>query len=123
LSLYRAIGDRLGAFLSSVSFVAEAGKTMALVGRSVGGKPTVMNLILRLYEINSGPILCNGVEAHDKVVRVGGLGGGYDVLVGSSGRAHRNVIADLAFEQEIFLGSIANLLARRLSSHRRDIER
>ena len=40
--------------LHSVSFVAEAGKTMALVGRSGGGKSTVMNLILRLYEIEFG---------------------------------------------------------------------
>ena len=48
--------------LHSVSFVAEAGKTMALVGRSGGGKSTVMNLILRLYEIESGQILCDGVD-------------------------------------------------------------
>jgi ATP-binding cassette, subfamily B, bacterial MsbA len=48
--------------LHSVSFVAEAGKTMALVGRSGGGKSTVMNLILRLYEIESGHILVDGVD-------------------------------------------------------------
>jgi ATP-binding cassette subfamily B protein len=48
--------------LHSVSFVAEAGKTTALVGRSGGGKSTVMNLILRLYEIESGQILCDGVD-------------------------------------------------------------
>ena len=48
--------------LHSVNFVAEAGKTMALVGRSGGGKSTVMNLILRLYEIESGQILCDGVD-------------------------------------------------------------
>src|SRR5271165_2480971 len=48
--------------LHSVSFVAEAGKTMALVGRSGGGKSTVMNLILRLYEVESGQILCDGVD-------------------------------------------------------------
>ncbi len=48
--------------LHSVCFVAEAGKTTALVGRSGGGKSTVMNLILRLYEIGSGQILCDGVD-------------------------------------------------------------
>ena len=48
--------------LHSVNFVAEAGKTMALVGRSGGGKSTVMNLILRLYEIELGQILCDGVD-------------------------------------------------------------
>ncbi len=48
--------------LHSISFAAEAGTTMALVGRSGGGKSTVMNLILRLYEVESGQILCDGVD-------------------------------------------------------------
>ena len=48
--------------LHSVNFVAEAGKTTALVGRSGGGKSTVMSLILRLYDIEAGAILCDGVD-------------------------------------------------------------
>src|SRR5271154_636463 len=48
--------------LHAISFVAEAGRTTALVGRSGGGKSTVMNLILRLYEVGSGQILCDGVD-------------------------------------------------------------
>jgi ATP-binding cassette, subfamily B, bacterial MsbA len=48
--------------LYGISFVAEAGKTTALVGRSGGGKSTVMNLILRLYEVGAGEILCDGQD-------------------------------------------------------------
>ncbi len=48
--------------LHAMSFVAEAGRTTALVGRSGGGKSTVMNLILRLYEVGSGQILCDGMD-------------------------------------------------------------
>ncbi len=48
--------------LHAISFVAEAGRTTALVGRSGGGKSTVMNLILRLYQVGSGQILCDGVD-------------------------------------------------------------
>jgi ATP-binding cassette subfamily B protein len=48
--------------LHGMSFIAEAGRTTALVGRSGGGKSTVMNLILRLYEIESGQILCDGAD-------------------------------------------------------------
>jgi ATP-binding cassette, subfamily B, bacterial MsbA len=48
--------------LHGISFVAEAGKTTALVGRSGGGKSTVMNLILRLYQVGAGEILCDGQD-------------------------------------------------------------
>lgn len=42
--------------LNCISFVAEPGKTTALVGRSGGGKSTIMSLILRYYELDSGEI-------------------------------------------------------------------
>jgi ATP-binding cassette, subfamily B, bacterial MsbA len=48
--------------LHGISFVAEAGKTTALVGRSGGGKSTVMSLTLRLYDVGSGQILCDGQD-------------------------------------------------------------
>ncbi|ABD86988.1 ABC transporter ATP-binding protein [Rhodopseudomonas palustris] len=46
--------------LSHMSFVAEPGKVTALVGPSGGGKSTVLSLLLRLYEYQSGDILIDG---------------------------------------------------------------
>jgi len=46
--------------LRSMNFVAEPGKTTALVGPSGGGKSTVLALLLRLYEVNKGEILIDG---------------------------------------------------------------
>ena len=48
--------------LNRMSLVAEPGKVTALVGPSGGGKSTVLNLILRLYPIDSGAILIDGTD-------------------------------------------------------------
>lgn len=46
--------------LNEMSFVAEPGQTTALVGPSGGGKSTVLALLLRLYEVQSGEIRIDG---------------------------------------------------------------
>ncbi len=46
--------------LKAMSFIAEPGKTTALVGPSGGGKSTVLALLLRLYEVKHGEILIDG---------------------------------------------------------------
>ncbi len=48
------------AVLHGLSFVADGGKTTALVGRSGGGKSTVMSLLLRFWETERGAILIDG---------------------------------------------------------------
>ena len=48
--------------LKGISFKVPTGKKIALVGNSGGGKTTVCSLIPRLYEVDSGEILIDGVE-------------------------------------------------------------
>lgn len=60
---YGVEGDKL--VISGLNLEVNAGKTLALVGPSGGGKTTLCNLIPRFYNINSGRITLDGVDVRD----------------------------------------------------------
>ena len=49
--------------LKNLSFGVEAGETVAIVGATGAGKSTIINLLSRFYEINSGEILIDSASA------------------------------------------------------------
>lgn len=53
--------------INDVSFVAEGGKTTAIIGSTGSGKSTLQRLIIRLYDVKSGAVLLDGadVRAYD----------------------------------------------------------
>lgn len=51
--------------LKNISFEINAGKTMAFVGPSGGGKTTLCHLIPRFYEVESGTITIDGIDIKD----------------------------------------------------------
>ncbi|KFF60901.1 multidrug ABC transporter ATP-binding protein [Cryobacterium sp. MLB-32] len=48
--------------IQNLSLVAEPGQTVAIVGPTGAGKTTLVNLMMRFYEIESGRILLDGVD-------------------------------------------------------------
>ncbi|MFW0777798.1 MAG: ABC transporter ATP-binding protein [Rickettsiales bacterium] len=51
--------------VSHISLEVPAGKTAALVGLSGGGKSTLMNLLLRFYDVSAGSISIDGQDIRD----------------------------------------------------------
>jgi ATP-binding cassette subfamily B protein len=80
--------------LSNVSLHARPGETIALVGTTGAGKSTLVNLLVRFYELTSGDILIDG-----KPIRAYGI------------RALREMIGMVTQESFLFNGTIReNLL-------------
>jgi subfamily B ATP-binding cassette protein MsbA len=55
--------------LKGVSFKANMGETIAIVGATGAGKTTVINLLNRFYEINSGKIMVDGIDIKDITIK------------------------------------------------------
>lgn len=51
--------------LRDVSFTAEAGQTLALVGATGSGKTTILSLLLRFYEPQRGRVTIDGIDVKD----------------------------------------------------------
>ncbi|MGJ8685227.1 MAG: ABC transporter ATP-binding protein [Nonlabens sp.] len=51
--------------LKGISFNVDSGQTVAIVGATGAGKSTIINLLSRFYEIDSGNILIDGVDTRD----------------------------------------------------------
>jgi len=80
--------------LHGVSFAAEPGQTTAFVGPSGGGKTTIMNLLERFYEPQSGEILIDGQP-----------------VAGCTRRSLRDAIAYVSQDVYLFSGTVRDNIA------------
>ncbi len=51
--------------LKDVSFVVEPGERLGIVGATGSGKTTIINLLLRFYDVNRGRILVDGLDVRE----------------------------------------------------------
>ena len=83
--------DKARKVIDGVSFTVEPGETIGLVGHSGAGKSTLANLLMRLYDVNEGEILIDGVNIRDL---------SFDEL--------RRNVGIVSQETYLFVGSIAD---------------
>ena len=57
--------DKDKTIIKNFSFKAKPGNKIAIVGPTGAGKTTIVNLLMKFYEIDSGDILIDGVSIHD----------------------------------------------------------
>jgi ATP-binding cassette subfamily B protein len=51
--------------IDDLDLVVEAGRTVAIVGQTGAGKTTLVNLLMRFYEIDAGRISIDGIDIRD----------------------------------------------------------
>lgn len=84
-------GNAETSVLDNISFTADSGKTTAIIGGTGSGKSTIMQLILRFYDVQSGEVSLGGVNVRNiKKERL------------------RSMIGYAAQKAELFSGSIAD---------------
>jgi ATP-binding cassette, subfamily B, bacterial len=54
-----------GPVLDGVSFTVEPGETVAIVGETGSGKSTLVKLVPRIFDVDSGQVLIDGVDVRD----------------------------------------------------------
>ena len=81
--------------LHDVSFSVEAGATVALVGRSGGGKTTITHLIARLYDVSDGAVIVGGVDVRD--LRLASLRNAVGYVTQDAHMFHDTIRANLVY--------------------------
>ena len=61
--------DAVSPVLNDVTFQAEAGKIVALLGPTGSGKTTIVNLLPRFYDVTAGRILIDDVDIRDTTLQ------------------------------------------------------
>jgi len=96
--------------LRGVDLAVRAGETIALVGDSGGGKTSIVNLVLRLYDPTGGAVRVNGVDSRE--LDIASLRSRIGVVTQRVYVFHDTIAANVAYGAEIDPGRIERALRR-----------
>ena len=84
--------------LNHVSVTAQPGKTVAVVGPTGAGKTTIINLLMRFYDVNSGIITVDGMPIAD--IQRRSLRESYTMILQDTWLFHGTIFENIAYGRE-----------------------
>jgi len=96
--------------LKDVVLAVERGDTVALVGDSGGGKTSLVNLVLRLYDASVGRVLVNGIDVRELDLKA--LRDRIGIVTQRVYIFNDTVAANVAYGSELDLDRVQNALER-----------
>ena len=84
--------------LHNVSVKAQPGKTVAIVGPTGAGKTTIINLLMRFYDVNEGAIFVDGNEIRE--VTRDSLRSSYTMVLQDTWLFHGTIFDNIAYGKE-----------------------
>ncbi len=84
--------------LHDVTVHAQPGKTIAIVGPTGAGKTTIINLLMRFYDVNDGTIYVDGEEIRQ--VTRDSLRGSYTMVLQDTWLFHGTIFDNIAYGRE-----------------------
>ena len=84
--------------LHGVSVTAQPGRTIAIVGPTGAGKTTIINLLMRFYDVNEGAIYVDGNEIRQ--VTRDSLRGAYTMVLQDTWLFHGTIFDNIAYGRE-----------------------
>ena len=84
--------------LKNVSVTANAGKTVAIVGPTGAGKTTVINLLMRFYDADSGVIRLDGIPINE--IRRADLRGAYTMVLQDTWLFYGTIYDNIVYGKE-----------------------
>ena len=84
--------------LKNVSVLAKPGKTIAIVGPTGAGKTTIINLLMRFYDVNDGCIYVDGNEIRD--IKRDSLRRAYTMVLQDTWLFHGTIYENIVYGKE-----------------------
>ncbi|CBZ05055.1 ABC transporter ATP-binding protein [Clostridium botulinum] len=96
--------------LSNINFNIRSGEKVAIVGMNGAGKSTLFNLLLRLYELNEGEILINGININD--IKLSDYRNLFSIVSQDFYLFNKTIKGNIGFKPNIKENDIYNAIAR-----------